>query len=157
MVVSCALLSARRGVFDAQFLSLLADFILFGGAFQLCHLALMVKLHGVLDRQNGVHEISVELKSLAGNDGGAFRADETMLLHQTNIFANGVRAETAVLADSCVARVALKCFSILDGHEVGVDDDLGRVQSQIEDLVWEGKEIFAQSHFFAPLVLFEIH
>ena len=48
-----------------------------------------------------------------------------------------------MFADGCVAGVALKCFSIFDGHEVGIDDDLGRVQSQIEDLVGEGKEILA--------------
>lgn len=78
----------------------------------------MVQLDGILDGEDGVQERAVVFESGVGKNISVLRADEAAPLQSTDIFADGVCAETAVLADGCVAGVALKCFSVFDGQEI---------------------------------------
>ena len=78
----------------------------------------------VLNRADGVEEISVVRSSVLGADSGWLSCDELLSFQILDVLRNGVSAHSNSTTDGAVARIALEGFSILAVHQIGIDSDL---------------------------------
>ena len=96
----------------------------------------------VLNRADGVTQISIVGATVFCMDSGRFGDDELLSLKVFNVFGDRVSAHANRLSDGVVARIALEGFPIFTVHQIGVDSDFPEGQSERKDFIRQRKIIF---------------
>ena len=96
----------------------------------------------LVERTDGVHQMSVHGPPVSCAHSGVCRRDEPPRLQHRHILAHGVLTHTHRFPDVPVTGPALMCLPILQILQIAVDRQLSVCQSQKEDLVGEGEKMF---------------
>ena len=96
----------------------------------------------VLNRADGVTQISIVGATVFCMDSGRFCEDELLSFKLPDVLGNSLFAHANRTSDGAVARIALESFPILAVHQVGVDSDFTEGQSERKDLIRQRKIIF---------------
>ena len=87
-------------------------------------LTLVKIIDRVLDRRDGVTQVTVVGATISGVDSGRLDGDELLSLKVFNVLCNCVSAHVNSLTYALVAWVALVGLPVFAVHQIGIDSDL---------------------------------
>ena len=135
----------RTGVFLLRLLERfqpLSDAFLLTFRVQFCKLLLVKLLDGELNGQERVQKAPVLLAAVLRDDACVLRLNESSFDQLGHIFSHGVRAHIDGVANRFVARMALIRRPILNVHQVAVDSQCARRETEGENLIRQRKVVF---------------
>ena len=104
-------------------------------------LLVQVIFQRVIQRADGVQQISVPYTAISGSDLGRLHIDQLFLHQRIHIFLHRIAAHTHRFSDSAVAGIALVGLPVLPEHQIGIHRDLSRIHPQIKNLLRHREEI----------------
>ena len=93
-------------------------------AFQTNHLLLVMILHRILYRTDGIEQIAVTLFAFLRVHRGWLGGNQLFFNQPVYIFLDGVFAHADSVTDRFITRIALKCFPVLAVHQIRIHCDL---------------------------------
>ena len=138
----------RTGVFLLRLLERfqpLSDAFLLTLCVQFCKLLLIKLLDGELNGQERVQKAPILLSAVLRDDRRALRLNEAALDQFGHIFAYRVRAHIDGFTNRFVACMALICRPILNVHQIAVDRQRARRETEGENLIRQRKVVLIGS------------
>lgn len=105
------------------------------------HLSAVVRVDHLVERTDGIHQMSVHGPPVSCTHDGIRRGDKPVFLQHCYIFAHGVLTHAYRFPDVPVAGPALMGLPILQILQITVDCQLSMRQSQQKDFIRERKEM----------------
>lgn len=105
------------------------------------HLSAVVRVDHLVERTDGIHQMSVHGPPVFCTHDGIRRGDKPVFLQHCYIFAHGVLTHAYRFPDVPVAGPALMGLPILQILQITVDCQLSMRQSQQKDFIREREEM----------------
>ena len=99
------------------------------------HLSAVVRVDHLVERTDGIHQMSVHGPPVSCTHDGIRRGDKPVFLQHCYIFAHGVLTHAYRFPDVPVAGPALMRLTVLAPFEVTIHCQFTGIQTQQEDLV----------------------
>ena len=89
-----------------------------------------------------VEQCSVSLLSFLCVDFRLFSFNQVLFFKALNVFPDGIAAHFQSLPDCAVARITLKCLTILAPQKKTIHGNLAVRQAEAENFVWQSEIMF---------------